>query len=36
MDGDIIRELEPNVGYVHRAVEKIAETKRYVQSNTVG
>jgi len=31
MDGDIIVGFEPNIGYVHRAVEKIAETKTYMQ-----
>ena len=31
MDGDVILNFEPNIGYVHRAVEKIAETKTYVQ-----
>jgi NADH-quinone oxidoreductase subunit D len=31
MDGDRILNFEPNIGYVHRAVEKIAETKTYVQ-----
>jgi len=31
VDGDIIIKFEPNIGYVHRAVEKIAETKTYLQ-----
>lgn len=31
VDGDIIIRFEPNIGYVHRAVEKIAETKTYLQ-----
>jgi len=31
VDGDLILKFEPNIGYVHRAVEKIAETKTYVQ-----
>jgi len=31
VDGDIILKFEPNIGYVHRAVEKIAENKTYVQ-----
>ncbi len=31
VDGDIIVRFEPNIGYVHRAVEKIAETKTYLQ-----
>jgi NADH-quinone oxidoreductase subunit D len=31
VDGDIIVRFEPNIGYVHRAVEKIAESKTYLQ-----
>jgi len=31
VDGDLIIKFDPNIGYVHRAVEKIAETKTYVQ-----
>jgi len=31
LDGDIIVRADPDIGYVHRAVEKIAETKRYIQ-----
>ncbi len=31
LDGDIILDFEPDIGYVHRAVEKIAETKTYIQ-----
>ncbi len=31
VDGDIIVNFEPNIGYVHRAVEKLAETKTYLQ-----
>ncbi len=31
VDGDIIIRFEPNIGYVHRAVEKIAENKTYLQ-----
>jgi NADH-quinone oxidoreductase subunit D len=31
MDGDLILKFEANIGYVHRAVEKIAETKVYLQ-----
>jgi len=31
LDGDIIVGFDPDVGFVHRAVEKIAETKGYVQ-----
>lgn len=31
MDGEIIREADPTVGYIHRAFEKIAEHKPYYQ-----
>lgn len=31
VDGDVILDFKPNIGYVHRAVEKIAETKTYIQ-----
>ena len=31
MDGDVILNFEPNIGYVHRSIEKIAETKTYIQ-----
>ena len=31
LDGDIIVRADPDIGYVHRAVEKIAETKKYIQ-----
>lgn len=31
MDGEIIVEAEPTVGYIHRAFEKIAERKPYYQ-----
>lgn len=31
VDGDIIVRFEPTIGYVHRAVEKIAESKTYLQ-----
>jgi NADH-quinone oxidoreductase subunit D len=31
LDGDVIVGIRPDIGWVHRAVEKIAETKRLVQ-----
>ncbi|MGB9630494.1 MAG: NADH-quinone oxidoreductase subunit D [Candidatus Methanodesulfokora sp.] len=31
IDGDIVTELKPDIGYVHRSVEKIAETKKFLQ-----
>jgi NADH-quinone oxidoreductase subunit D len=35
MDGEIIMEAEPTVGYIHRAFEKIAERKPYYQITTL-
>ncbi|KXA99812.1 NADH dehydrogenase [candidate division MSBL1 archaeon SCGC-AAA259M10] len=32
LDGDVIVDLIPDVGWVHRGVEKIAETKKFVQA----
>ncbi len=31
LDGDIIVRVDPDVGYVHRTVEKLAETREYVR-----
>src|SRR6187200_1933953 len=31
MDGEIIHEAEPTVGYIHRAFEKLAERRPYNQ-----
>lgn len=31
LDGDVITKITPDIGWVHRAVEKIAETKKFVQ-----
>ncbi len=31
VDGDIVVELRPNIGYVHRSVEKLAEVKKFLQ-----
>jgi NADH-quinone oxidoreductase subunit D len=31
MDGEIIREAEPTIGYIHRAFEKLAERRPYNQ-----
>lgn len=31
LDGDVIVGIRPDIGWVHRAVEKIAETKKFVQ-----
>jgi NADH-quinone oxidoreductase subunit D len=35
MDGEIIVEAEPTVGYIHRAFEKIAERRTYYQITTL-
>ncbi|MHC1584685.1 MAG: NADH-quinone oxidoreductase subunit D [Candidatus Syntropharchaeia archaeon] len=32
LDGDIIREVIPDPGYVHRAMEKLAENRLYIQN----
>lgn len=32
LDGDIIVEAKPDPGYVHRGVEKIAETRNYIKN----
>ncbi len=31
LDGEIITEVEPHIGYLHRGIEKLAEEKRYGQ-----
>ncbi|HDI86358.1 MAG TPA: NADH-quinone oxidoreductase subunit NuoD, partial [Candidatus Korarchaeota archaeon] len=31
VDGDVVVSLRPDIGYVHRTVEKLAETKNYIQ-----
>jgi len=31
LDGDVIIRIKPDIGWVHRAVEKIAETKKFLQ-----
>ena len=35
MDGDIIMDAVPTVGYIHRAFEKIAERRNYYQITTL-
>lgn len=35
MDGEIIRDSEPTVGYIHRAFEKIAERRTFYQITTL-
>ena len=32
LDGDIIVNLEPHIGFLHRGVEKLCETRMYMQS----
>jgi len=31
VDGEIVKEVEPRIGYVHRGVEKAAESRTYLQ-----
>jgi Ni,Fe-hydrogenase III large subunit/Ni,Fe-hydrogenase III component G len=31
VDGEIVREVEPRIGYVHRGIEKAAESRTYLQ-----
>ena len=31
LDGDIIVDVDPDIGYVHRAMEKLAESREYVK-----
>ncbi len=31
LDGEIIREVVPHLGYIHRSIEKMGETESYVQ-----
>jgi NADH-quinone oxidoreductase subunit D len=35
MDGEIIMESEPTIGYIHRAFEKLAERRTYAQIPTI-
>ncbi|SFL96861.1 NADH-quinone oxidoreductase subunit D [Nitrosomonas communis] len=32
LDGEVIRRLDPHIGLLHRATEKLAENKTYIQS----
>lgn len=32
VDGEIVKDVEPRIGYVHRGVEKIAEKRTYLQN----
>jgi len=32
MDGEVIQKADPHIGLLHRATEKLAENKTYVQS----
>ena len=31
MDGEIVRDVQPHIGYIHRGVEKLCERRRYDQ-----
>jgi NADH-quinone oxidoreductase subunit D len=35
MDGEMIVEAEPTIGYIHRAFEKLAERRPYNQITTI-
>lgn len=32
LDGEVVRRADPHIGLLHRATEKLAETKTYIQS----
>ncbi len=32
LDGDTVKEVEPHIGFLHRGVEKLVETRMYMQS----
>ncbi len=32
LDGDTVKEIEPHIGFLHRGVEKLMETRMYMQS----
>jgi NADH-quinone oxidoreductase subunit D len=32
LDGEVIQRADPHIGLLHRATEKLAETKTYIQS----
>ncbi|MDE1846270.1 MAG: NADH-quinone oxidoreductase subunit D [Candidatus Micrarchaeota archaeon] len=32
LDGDTVKEIEPHIGFLHRGVEKLVETRMYMQS----
>ncbi|MEM3461853.1 MAG: NADH-quinone oxidoreductase subunit C [Candidatus Bathyarchaeia archaeon] len=32
VDGEIVKEVEPRIGYVHRGIEKAAESRTYLQN----
>lgn len=32
LDGEIIRKIDPNCGYIHRGIEKLSESKTYPQT----
>ena len=33
LDGDTIVKVEPHIGFLHRGVEKLVETRMYMQSH---
>lgn len=32
LDGDTVKEVEPHIGFLHRGVEKLVETRMFMQS----
>ncbi|MDE1762566.1 MAG: NADH-quinone oxidoreductase subunit D, partial [Candidatus Micrarchaeota archaeon] len=32
LDGDTVKKVEPHIGFLHRGVEKLVETRMYMQS----
>jgi len=34
LDGDTIVDVEPHIGFLHRGVEKLAENRMYMQSES--
>jgi NADH-quinone oxidoreductase subunit D len=32
LDGEVVQRADPHIGLLHRATEKLAETKTYIQS----
>ena len=35
LDGEVIQRADPHIGLLHRATEKLAETRTYIQTRAV-